>query len=511
MKHKSIVTAYILFLLAIATAISGGKAVIAQGSPPGDPWSCNGNMYIIQGSPNAITLSKVHTTTDPWTLETLLSFNFEFNALGFNPVDNYMYGMHPSNGNVYKIGQAGAVDLGVPTNYPSGNPYYWGAGTIVFTPGTPPSNPRYIVAQDRQPFSLLEIDLSTNPISVVRSHSLLGRYTDIAFNPADGYIYGVRQRNGDDTTYKIDPSPSNFGAETRVGSDGSAGQNGIWAAAFGDSQGNMYFYQLANNSAYDPVGFYLADLGTGALTFKYSAGTWQRSDGANCPATPIQRDTDFGDLPNDPNDAYYNYPSAQHIILDSAPRLGSKVDYEDAEQPTADANGDDSQGDSDEDGVKRADAGGPNHGWKNGSRGGALTIDVQNKQGYVQVWMDFDGSGLVPVTLKDSSGATISQPMAVGSHTVYVDIPANTFNGSNPRTIFTRVRISSAGGLSVDGAADDGEVEDYKLNFGPNAVSLLNFSPRETALPRSAGLILLAGILLALGAGGVFLSRRIWL
>ena len=220
--------------------------------------------------------------------------------------------------------------------------------------------------------------------------------------------------------------------------------------------------------------------------------------------------SDYGDLPR-------TYPAANHLYTlynPLGPRLGNYLDSENSEQWSINADGDDKNHiTDDEDGVTRADAGGTNNGWKNGALGGALRIKVTKASGVVQVWLDFNGDGnLTEVTLKDSTGTPVNQPIAANTtSTVYFDIPAGTFDGSNPKTIYARVRISRNGGLSAGGEANQqqsGEVEDYRFDFGPNAVSLLDFSASETALHLSTGLILLAGGLFALGIGGAFLLRR---
>ena len=96
-------------------------------------------------------------------------------------------------------------------------------------------------------------------------------------------------------------------------------------------------------------------------------------------------------------------------------------------------------------------------------------------------------------------------PLAPGTHQVYFDVPTGTFpGGAQNNTIFIRVRLSSTGGLGATGLASNGEVEDYQSDFGPNAVSLADFSARSFDMRWVAAI---AGLFL-FGAGLFFVLIR---
>ena len=514
--HKSIlakiagITLIAGLLLSLVTAILP-TATLAQG----DPWTCDGTIYVTTGDgAGHTTLSSVDMSSSPWTLMTLLQFDLNLNALAYNPVDNFMYSTDPNNGNVYRIGQSGAQLLGVPTGggWPGGEDWY--AATFVYTPGSPPTNPIYVVVRDSDPYPIVRLDVSTTPPTILSQGNLGDTYYDIAFNPIDGLIYAVREDGYDrwilpdvpDHTYVIDPD--NFD-ETELG---SAGRNGTWAAAFADVTGRVFFYDISD-------GFYEANLVSGALGRVSDAATVARADGANCPQAELPvPEYDYGDLPDDVTTPLYptltDNGGARHVILEGAPKLGSTIDKEVDGQPNTAADLDDTTGSpDDEDGVARAigKGGAANGGWTNGTvasgEGGALEITVGQVAGVVQVWMDFNNDGaLTEVILLDAAGANIAQPMAVGTHTVYFDVPAGTFVAATA-DIYSRVRISTAGQLQSGGDAADGEVEDYLMKFGPNAISLKAFTA-EQSLP--SGLLVgfaLAILVLVTGAGW-FLRRQ---
>jgi len=228
---------------------------------------------------------------------------------------------------------------------------------------------------------------------------------------------------------------------------------------------------------------------------------------------------DFGDLP----DTYGTTSAAsgaRHLTVNGL-RLGNSVDSEADGVPSATASGDDNAYAygtvDDEDGVVRQPGlGGSinNGGWTNGTvasgNGGRLDITITDisagtSSGVPQVFMDF-GSGMVEVTLRNSTGTPLTMPLLEGTHAVYFDIPAGTFDGTNSRSIPTRVRLSSAGGLTATGPAPDGEVEDYIFGFTPTAVSLQSFTPASNSTLPVIGFV---GLLaLAVVSLGVVVVRR---
>jgi len=185
--------------------------------------------------------------------------------------------------------------------------------------------------------------------------------------------------------------------------------------------------------------------------------------------------------------------------------LGASEDSEGDGQPNSTASGDG----ADEDGVLRLAApNSPLGGWTDGNsadgNGCKLQVTVAGGAGVVQAWLDF-GAGLEPVVLRDAAGVPVpGGSFNPGTHIVTCDVPLGTFGGSANRSIYARFRLSSAGGLGPDGPAPDGEVEDYLLSFGPNAVSVRDFR----AAPAPSGDLPFALLLLGLALAGVAFVRR---
>ncbi len=156
---------------------------------------------------------------------------------------------------------------------------------------------------------------------------------------------------------------------------------------------------------------------------------------------------DFGDAPD-------TYPTtladngARHAIQDGY-YLGNGVDEEADGQPNAIATGDDADGGADEDGVVFDSL-------LLAGQNTDLTVTASDA-GFLDAWIDFNSDGDW-----DDAGEQVftSQALAAGANSLSVAVPAGA---DTTAPTFARFRFGSAGGLSCDGVAGDGEVEDYEV------------------------------------------------
>jgi hypothetical protein len=147
--------------------------------------------------------------------------------------------------------------------------------------------------------------------------------------------------------------------------------------------------------------------------------------------------------------------------------LGSSVDAETNGQPTALANGDDSTGSDDEDGVT----------WGTTLMVSPLVtttasvVVTSSGTGFLDAWIDYNQDGDWSDT-----GEQIANRVAVvsGKNAISFTIPSTALVGAS----FARFRLSSVGGLAPTGKANDGEVEDYQVSLvgGTNKVLDLRLS-----------------------------------
>jgi uncharacterized repeat protein (TIGR01451 family) len=159
---------------------------------------------------------------------------------------------------------------------------------------------------------------------------------------------------------------------------------------------------------------------------------------------------DFGDAP-----ASYSTTlgvgGAHHVS--GALRLGALVDGESDGAPSAAADGDDTAGSDDEDGVSMAASAraGQAHAITWTSAGGAAKLSV---------WLDVNRDG----DFDDAGERLLTDAATTTGGTANLSIPLGAVTGST----YMRFRLTSAGITSPVGAAPDGEVEDYALTVLPS-------------------------------------------
>jgi len=159
---------------------------------------------------------------------------------------------------------------------------------------------------------------------------------------------------------------------------------------------------------------------------------------------------DWGDAPDPTYPTLHAANGAYHTIVPGV-FLGGGVDEEVDGQPGLDALGDDSAGD-DEDGV-----------FFLGPLLPGVLAEVEvlaSGVGKIDAWIDFDVDGSWA-----QAGDRILHAASVvgGSNTLTFSVPSGTKTEGDT---YARFRFSRQGGLSLEGAAPDGEVEDYRILLG---------------------------------------------
>ena len=156
---------------------------------------------------------------------------------------------------------------------------------------------------------------------------------------------------------------------------------------------------------------------------------------------------DFGDAP----DSYgtTNGLGARHLRSSIGVHLGATVDWDSNGQPGPLANGDDSIGLDDEDGVTLPS--------QLIAQQGAKIIVNASGAGKLDAWIDFNRNGVFEASERIANAL----PVAAGDNTLVIDVPENLVTGVS----YARFRISSVGGLAPSGYAPDGEVEDYAIEL----------------------------------------------
>ncbi len=160
--------------------------------------------------------------------------------------------------------------------------------------------------------------------------------------------------------------------------------------------------------------------------------------------------SDFGDAPL-PYKTLLAEGGAEHVA--TGPRLGATRDSEADGVHSVNADGDDSAGVDDEDGVTFGEI-------RTGALSATATVTVSGGSAQLDAWIDFNGDGSW-----GGPGEQIADTFAVttGDNAISFDVPSWARDG----TTYARFRLSIAGDLGVGGAAVDGEVEDYAVAVQP--------------------------------------------
>ncbi|WP_408901499.1 GEVED domain-containing protein [Photobacterium piscicola] len=282
-------------------------------------------------------------------------------------------------------------------------------------------------------------------------------YADIAFNPVDGFIYSVPS-DGSRTLYRFDPAT---GVRTSLGV-----LAGIPSVAYGamyfDDQGYMYIsenpspgriYRIDVLDGSKPAGSYTATL------FSQTNASAAGNDGARCRYAPVP--LDWADAPT--TSGYFtelinNGPRHQTDV--GLPYLGGNTpDNENDGQPTATADGDDTNGvtPDDEDGFTQPSI--PTILVAGDTL--SLTVPVVTSgSDNLYGWIDFDLDGV----FDNDETATVTVN-ASGNSTLNFTVPADV----QIMDTFVRLRICSSGEVcnQPTGSAGDGEVEDHLISLKP--------------------------------------------
>ncbi len=197
---------------------------------------------------------------------------------------------------------------------------------------------------------------------------------------------------------------------------------------------------------------------------------------------------DWGDLPETYGTTFAaNGP--RHVV--GSLFLGPQIDpYELNGLPSADALADDKgpvAGPDDEDGVTPT----PGVLWQRKNGGGSVNVIVTGGPGCLSGWADWNNNGNMT---DPTENILVNVPVNTGTSTLTFAVPVQPGSGS----FYTRFRLyaQDAGGgctsaKSPTGSATNGEVEDYRWSFGPNAVNVSAFSgsAAPAALPLVGALV----------------------
>jgi hypothetical protein len=218
-----------------------------------------------------------------------------------------------------------------------------------------------------------------------------------------------------------------------IGLSGDSHYADGWEASVPLSQGN-YIDLNVHNNIWDSIEQQTSAVANRAINLSIS-----------CP----EIEYDFGDAPDPLFPTLLANNGARHIITNGF-NLGPAIDAENDGLPDANAQGDDNDNVDDEDGIDFVN---------DLMTGDSAFIKVTaSASGVLNAWIDFNADG---DWLDINEQIFTNQALNSGTTSLNIQIPANAV----PSTTFARFRFNSAGNLSPNGLANDGEVEDYKITI----------------------------------------------
>ncbi|MCB9823146.1 hypothetical protein H6800_02630 [Candidatus Nomurabacteria bacterium] len=250
--------------------------VAAQSAQP--TFKCGNSFYISSGDnigdPSQLSLVVFSGQTASLQNVGSPAGTFDYNGIGFNHLDGYIYGVSSDNnpGEILRIGSDGsAVSLGIPAGLPV-------ATNLVYNSGAVGDNDRYFIhpatAGGTPNNDVYEIDISTATPTIVATHTFSSfQYQDFDFNPRNGMAYSFD--GSIDRVVQINLSTN---IVTPVGPVITSIGSNIGAIFF-DSADNMYV-EASNGKIFRIAitSFVVTELADGPSV--------SRVDGTSCPYAP---------------------------------------------------------------------------------------------------------------------------------------------------------------------------------------------------------------------------------
>ncbi|MEO0898227.1 MAG: LruC domain-containing protein [Bacteroidota bacterium] len=218
-----------------------------------------------------------------------------YNGIGFNPVDNYIYGVRTSgNGaELYKFGTNGvATSLGIISGYNANNAYKGDFGTDGFL---------YLPVHSGGNWTVAKVDVTSSPPSATM-HTLTTLTSvddchDFAYNPIQNKFHGIT-KSGKLAELDFD----NLTIKTLADYKSTTG-NGPFGAVWSNQAGHVYFSKNSNGKIYQIE----LDSDTGSplgISFLLDGDAANNNDGCSCALATAPFDDSDDDEVLDGMDAF---------------------------------------------------------------------------------------------------------------------------------------------------------------------------------------------------------------
>ncbi|WP_087022331.1 LruC domain-containing protein [Thaumasiovibrio subtropicus] len=430
-----------------STFILGTVALAVSHTAIAGPFdSCPSKAFLFQGAPASVYGVNLLSGSSN-VLASDLGTNSGVNAVGFNFTDRYMYAYATDDLRVVRLGDDFKVQYLNVSGLPANDHFF--VGDVY-------EHHYYLYRKGIGLYKIPLAPLDSDPEAQLTAQRITSnasvQLTDFAINPVDSQMYGVDNKTG--ILHQFDLTT---GEATSVG---DTGVTGTFGAGYFDVDGNYY---MSRNS--DGFIFRInlgADRDPNDVTAEmFAAGPFStKNDGARCAQAPIiDEDSgfDFGDAP-DSYSTTLKSNGPRHEIDDAIWFGVAKPDGDlgttaadntvDPDNPDAQLKlADDDVGENDEGGAAIVSAIEPGL--------DSIINMYANSTGYVVAWVDWNQDG----TFSESEQVLSDTTVSAGNNVRVIEVPIDAVAGDT----WARFRISNQTGLSFDGGAKSGEVEDQAV------------------------------------------------
>lgn len=429
------------------------------------PLICNTRMIQFVGQPT--NWYNINIVTGQPASQGPLTPEHDVNAIGYNILDDYIYGYDQTTDNIVRVDNDGLLmQLPRPAGLPAAN---YNTGTFdlkgffyIFV-----NNTSRFYTIDLRPDSSTFMKLVDPAAGYAEQTANFGtalsattNISDWVYNPADGNLYGIL-RNG--VLVRIAPATGQVTslATTAPDPDASFGALAIDSTgtiyAIANDDGTIYKYTFSGNTAAGR-----------AFSKTYFASF---NDGTMCPTAAVL--VDYGDAPDiSSGTGQGNYNT---LLANNGPRhelinkltLGTQVTAETDAHQNSTATGDDLTKGIQDDGLDE-----PLMPLSLSMSTYTLPVTVTNETGAeanLYGWIDFNQNGLFEF---DEAAPVVSVPSFAGAQTVELTFTKPAGAALVTGDTFVRLRLTTDTLTNTEdmqdsrsvGPASDGEVEDYILS-----------------------------------------------
>lgn len=248
-------------------------------------FNCSSAAYLFQGSPT--TVFEVDLASGNYV--SVANFTIKINAVGYNPIDDHIYGWDITNSKIVKIDENFTVVESIdPPSQIANLAFAVGDVTtegdyVIYHPNT---NKKYV------------INLNPRPLVIDQEYSVDIKSTwDLAASPVDGNLYGI---STDGNLYRVNATS---GVATNLGRPSPIVSGQAFGACYFDVDGN--FYASGNNTGmiYRILGVDALSAGANPPSSEFAQGPASgTNDGVKCPLSVVSSEGCTNEVDDDNDD-----------------------------------------------------------------------------------------------------------------------------------------------------------------------------------------------------------------